>query len=64
MLRTALLEGRWTPWVALVALLAVIAALTSIWRAPAHSRRAKIVWTAIVIVLPLVGPLAWFVMAK
>lgn len=54
--------GRWraVDWLCAAAVLLLVAALVSVWRARAHSRRARIVWTVVVIVLPIVGPLAWF----
>jgi len=44
------------------AALALIVALVSVWRSRHHGRHAKTVWTIIVVLLPLAGPLAWFVL--
>jgi len=41
------------------AVLVDLAALFSIWRGPFHSTKAKIVWTLIVAVLPVLGAIAW-----
>ncbi|HEY7893904.1 MAG TPA: PLDc N-terminal domain-containing protein [Gemmatimonadaceae bacterium] len=46
-------------WSVSVAVLLLVLALVSIWHAHGHSRRAKIVWTVVAVVLPIVGPLAW-----
>ncbi|HKV50749.1 MAG TPA: PLD nuclease N-terminal domain-containing protein [Gemmatimonadaceae bacterium] len=46
-------------WSVSVAALLLVLALVSIWHAHGHSRRAKIVWTVVAVVLPIVGPLAW-----
>jgi hypothetical protein len=39
-------------------------ALVSIWRSRGHSLKAKLVWTALVAVLPVVGAAAWFVLGR
>lgn len=46
-------------WGACAAALLLVLALVSIWHAHGHSRRAKIVWTVVAVVLPIIGPLAW-----
>jgi len=46
-------------WVIAGAALLLVLALISIWHAHGHSRRAKIVWTVVAVVLPVVGPIAW-----
>jgi hypothetical protein len=55
-----------SPWVYFVggALLVDLAALASIWRGPHHSAKAKIVWTLIVAVLPVLGAVAWLALAR
>ena len=39
-------------------------ALVSIWRSRGHSLKAKLVWTALVAVLPVLGAGAWFVLGR
>lgn len=46
-------------WILSVAVLLLVLALVSIWHAHGHSRRAKIVWTVVAVLVPIVGPLAW-----
>lgn len=50
----------WPLWLELVALVMCVVALISIWIGRYHSTAAKIVWTFVVILIPIVGPLAWF----
>ena len=51
-------------WIGLALFLLVIMALRSVWRSPKHARKVKIIWSAVVVLLPLVGPLAWFVLGR
>jgi hypothetical protein len=46
-------------WLIAVTVLCDLAALYSIWHSPVHSRKAKGLWTTIVLVLPIVGALGW-----
>lgn len=39
-------------------------ALLSIWLGRQHSPRAKTIWTVLVIVVPIAGALAWFVLGR
>jgi hypothetical protein len=39
-----------------------VAALLSIWLGRHHARRVKVIWTVLVLGLPIVGALAWFVL--
>ena len=54
-------SGRWT---AVVLIVADILALTSIWHSRDHSLKTKIVWTALVAFLPVLGAVGWFVLGK
>jgi hypothetical protein len=38
------------------------AALLSIWLGRHHATRVKVIWTVLVLVVPIVGALAWFVL--
>ena len=49
---------------AAVAAILDVGALWSIWRSPAHSRRAKSFWTVAVILLPGLGALGWFALGR
>ncbi len=50
---------------ALLFLVAVdIAALVSVWRSPVHSRKAKGLWTGIVVAVPLLGAIGWFALGR
>jgi hypothetical protein len=49
---------------AAVAALLDVAALVSIWRSPAHSRRAKTFWTVAVILLPGLGAVGWLALGR
>jgi len=51
-------------WIAVLAILLLVLALVSIWHASGHSRRAKIVWTVVAVILPIVGPIAWAVAGR
>jgi hypothetical protein len=39
-------------------------ALTSIWRRRTHSLKARVVWTAIVVLVPVLGAVAWFILGR
>ena len=58
-----LTPGPWS-WAGALLVLGDLAALTSIWRSRGHSRQARVVWTALVAFLPLVGAAAWFVLGR
>ena len=51
-------------WIGVVALAADGAALASIWLSRAHGSKAKIVWTVITLLLPLLGAAAWFALGR
>lgn len=46
-------------WIAVAAIVLLVLALVSIWHASGHSRSAKIVWTVVAVILPILGPIAW-----
>jgi hypothetical protein len=46
-------------WILTVAVALLVLALVSIWHARGHSRSAKIVWTVVAVMVPVIGPLAW-----
>jgi len=51
-------------WAVVVLVGADVAALTSIWRSRVHALRAKLIWTAVVAVLPVLGAIAWFALGR
>ena len=51
-------------WIAVIAIVVLVMALVSIWHASGHSRRAKIVWTVVAVILPIIGPIAWAVAGR
>lgn len=51
-------------WAVAAAVVLLVLALVSIWHASGHSRRAKIVWTVVAVILPIVGPIAWAVAGR
>ncbi|MBC7790279.1 MAG: PLDc_N domain-containing protein [Anaerolineae bacterium] len=54
----------WPIWFGLVAIILFAAALLSIWLGRQHSVKAKLIWTAIVFVVPVLGPLSWFLLGR
>lgn len=51
-------------WFTAAALVIGAAALLSIWLGRRHSRQAKWVWTVIVLVLPILGGIGWFLLGR
>jgi phospholipase D-like protein len=51
-------------WLSLAAALIDAAAFSSIWHSPVHSRKAKGLWTGIVVLLPFLGALGWVVLGR
>ena len=51
-------------WIGAAWFAAAALALTSIWRGRAHSAKAKAVWTVIVVLVPVVGAAAWFILGR
>ncbi len=59
-----MLELANTRWIGLVLILIDLVALATIWLSPRHSTKAKLVWTAMVVVLPVLGALSWAVLGR
>jgi hypothetical protein len=57
-----LTNARW--YIGLAILAIDVGALVSIWRSTLHSTKAKVLWTLIVAVLPVLGALAWFPLGR
>jgi hypothetical protein len=56
--------GLWSwPFVLLImAAVLCVAALVSIWTGRYHSTAARIVWTIVALLFPILGPVAWFLL--
>ena len=58
----------WPPntetWVVWGALALDILALVTIWTGPKHSRKSKTLWTVIVLALPVLGAIGWFMLGQ
>ena len=50
-------------WIFLLLFLLAFLALRSIWTSTGHARRVKLIWSVVVLV-PVVGPLSWFVLGR
>lgn len=52
----------WPLWLLAVAIVLCVAALISIWTGRYHSTAARIIWTIVAIFVPIIGPIAWFLL--
>lgn len=59
-----MLELANTRWIGLALILIDLIALWTIWLSARHSTKAKLVWTALVVVLPVLGALSWAVLGR
>lgn len=59
-----MLEFANATYAAIVIVVVDLLALVSIWRSNLHSTKARVVWTLIVAVLPILGALAWFPLGR
>ena len=50
-------------WVFLALFVLTAMALRSVWKSAAHARRVKVIWSAVALI-PLVGPVAWYVLGR
>lgn len=53
----------WTLGLVAVAIIVAIAALVSIWMGH-HSTPAKVIWTGVVLVIPIFGAVGWFMLGR
>lgn len=62
----SLLAGRttWPLWFVAAAIILAVLALASIWMGKRHGRQAKIVWTVIVVVIPILGACGWYLLGR
>ena len=51
-------------WFSAAYVVVTIGALTSIWHSRLHGRSAKAVWTAMVMLLPFIGAVAWAALGR
>ena len=51
-------------WISIAWLVAAVLALYSVWRSAAHSRKTKVVWTVIVLLLPFLGAVGWALLGR
>ncbi len=54
----------WPLWFAAAWIILAVLSLASIWLGKRHGRAAKIVWTGIVVCVPLLGACGWFVLGR
>jgi hypothetical protein len=52
----------WPLWFFAAAAIGAALALLSIWLGRQHATRVKVIWTVLVLGLPIVGAVAWFVL--
>ena len=62
----SLLAGRttWPLWFAGAWIILAVLALASIWMGTRHGKQAKIVWTVIVVVVPVLGGCGWYLLGR
>ena len=51
-------------WILLAAFLLAVMALRSVWMSHGHARKVKVIWSAAVVLIPIVGPIAWLVLGR
>jgi phospholipase D-like protein len=54
----------WPLWFAGAWIILAVCALASCWMGRRHGKPAKIVWTVIVVVVPVIGALGWFMLGR
>jgi len=54
----------WPIWFGLFAIVLFAGAVLSIWLGREHSVKAKVIWTAIALAVPIIGPLSWFALGR
>ncbi len=61
-----MLAGHWglIRSAAVLSAILVVVALVAIWRSQPHSVNAKIVWTVVVLLIPVFGALGWFLLGR
>jgi len=54
----------WPLWFAGAWAVLAVLALASIWMGTRHGRSAKIVWTVIVVFVPVLGAVGWYLLGR
>ncbi len=54
----------WALWLFAATAIGAAAALLSIWLGRQHATRVKVIWTLVVIAVPIFGAFAWFVLGR
>ena len=54
----------WPLWFACAWIVLGVSALISIWMGTRHGKPAKLVWTVIVVFVPVLGALGWFALGR
>jgi hypothetical protein len=54
----------WPLWFAGAWIILAVLALASIWLGTRHGRSAKIVWTVIVVCVPVLGAAGWYALGR
>ena len=54
----------WPLWFGAASIILAVCALASIWLGRRHGKPAKLVWTVIVVVIPVIGACGWFVLGR
>jgi len=54
----------WPLWFGATWIILAVCALASIWLGRRHGKPAKLVWTVIVVLVPVIGACGWFVLGR
>ena len=54
----------WPLWFACAWIVLAVSALISIWMGTRHGKPAKLVWTVLVVFVPVLGALGWFALGR
>ena len=54
----------WPLWFAAAWIILAVLSLTSIWMGTRHGKPAKLVWTVIVVVVPVLGACGWYLLGR
>ena len=54
----------WPLWFVGVSIILGVSALASTWMGTRHGRKAKIVWTVIIVCVPVLGALGWYALGR
>jgi hypothetical protein len=54
----------WPLWFGAAWIILAVCALASIWMGRRHGKPAKLVWTVIVVMVPVIGACGWYVLGR